>query len=50
MPIRFWNFVPDPGEPMGNGSARIAVSQGKVSGFRLWFLPSVEFQEEALER
>jgi hypothetical protein len=23
------------GEPMGNGSARIAVSQGKVSGFRL---------------
>src|SRR5581483_11073629 len=25
VPIRFWNFVPDPGEPMGDGLDRYMV-------------------------
>jgi len=37
QPIRFWNFVPSPGEPMGDGLDRYMVfNSGRYRGYSAW--------------
>jgi chorismate lyase/3-hydroxybenzoate synthase len=44
VPIRFWNFVPDPGEPMGDGLDRYMVfNAGRFNGYAQWLCASNEF-------
>jgi chorismate lyase/3-hydroxybenzoate synthase len=44
VPIRFWNFVPDPGEPMGGGLDRYMVfNAGRFNGYAQWLCASNEF-------
>jgi enamine deaminase RidA (YjgF/YER057c/UK114 family) len=44
VPIRFWNFVPDPGEPMGDGLDRYMVfNAGRFAGYAQWLGASNEF-------
>jgi chorismate lyase/3-hydroxybenzoate synthase len=44
VPIRFWNFVPDPGEPMGAGLDRYMVfNAGRFNGYAQWLCASNEF-------
>lgn len=44
VPIRFWNFVPDPGEPMGGGLDRYMVfNAGRFAGYAQWLGASNEF-------
>jgi chorismate lyase/3-hydroxybenzoate synthase len=44
VPIRFWNFVPDPGEPMGDGLDRYMVfNAGRYNGYAQWLCASNEF-------
>jgi chorismate lyase/3-hydroxybenzoate synthase len=44
VPIRFWNFVPDPGEPMGGGLDRYMVfNAGRFAGYAQWLGTSNEF-------
>jgi chorismate lyase / 3-hydroxybenzoate synthase len=44
VPIRFWNFVPDPGEPMGDGLDRYMVfNAGRFDGYTQWLGSSNEF-------
>jgi enamine deaminase RidA (YjgF/YER057c/UK114 family) len=44
VPIRFWNFVPDPGEPMGDGLDRYMVfNAGRFEGYAQWLCASNEF-------
>jgi hypothetical protein len=41
VPIRFWNFVPDPGEPMGDGLDRYMVfNAGRCDGYASWLCAS----------
>src|SRR5712692_4602037 len=45
VPIRFWNFVPDPGEPMGGGLDRYMVfNAGRFDGYAQWLCASNEFE------
>jgi chorismate lyase/3-hydroxybenzoate synthase len=44
VPIRFWNFVPDPGDPMGDGLDRYMVfNAGRFAGYAQWLGTSNEF-------
>ena len=44
VPIRFWNFVPDPGDPMGGGLDRYMVfNAGRFDGYTQWLGASNEF-------
>jgi enamine deaminase RidA (YjgF/YER057c/UK114 family) len=44
VPVRFWNFVPDPGEPMGDGLDRYMVfNAGRFNGYAQWLCASNEF-------
>jgi chorismate lyase / 3-hydroxybenzoate synthase len=44
VPIRFWNFVPDPAEPMGGGLDRYMVfNAGRFDGYAQWLGTSNEF-------
>jgi chorismate lyase/3-hydroxybenzoate synthase len=44
VPIRFWNFVPDPAEPMGDGLDRYMVfNAGRFAGYAEWLCASNEF-------
>jgi chorismate lyase/3-hydroxybenzoate synthase len=44
LPIRFWNFVPSPGEPMGGGLDRYMVfNAGRFTGYAQWLGASNEF-------
>jgi enamine deaminase RidA (YjgF/YER057c/UK114 family) len=44
VPIRFWNFVPDPGEPMGDGLDRYMVfNGGRFNGYAQWLCATNEF-------
>jgi enamine deaminase RidA (YjgF/YER057c/UK114 family) len=44
VPIRFWNFVPDPGEPMGDGLDRYMVfNAGRFKGYAQWLCGSNDF-------
>jgi chorismate lyase/3-hydroxybenzoate synthase len=44
VPIRFWNFVPDPGEAMGDGLDRYMVfNAGRFTGYTQWLGASNEF-------
>jgi len=44
VPIRFWNFVPDPGDPMGGGLDRYMVfNAGRFDGYTKWLGASNEF-------
>ena len=44
LPIRFWNFVPDPGEPLGDGLDRYMVfNAGRFDGYTQWLGSSNEF-------
>jgi len=44
VPIRFWNFVPDPGEAMGDGLDRYMVfNAGRFDGYTSWLCRSNEF-------
>lgn len=44
VPIRFWNFVPDPAEPMGGGLDRYMVfNAGRFNGYAQWLGTSNEF-------
>jgi chorismate lyase/3-hydroxybenzoate synthase len=37
QPIRFWNYLPNPGEPMGNGLDRYMVfNAGRFDGYTKW--------------
>jgi len=41
VPIRFWNFVPGPGEPMGGGLDRYMVfNAGRFDGYAQWLCAS----------
>ena len=41
VPIRFWNFVPGPGDPMGGGLDRYMVfNAGRFDGYTQWLCPS----------
>jgi enamine deaminase RidA (YjgF/YER057c/UK114 family) len=45
VPIRFWNFVPDPGEPLGDGLDRYMVfNAGRFDGYAEWLCASNEFE------
>jgi chorismate lyase/3-hydroxybenzoate synthase len=45
VPVRFWNFVPDPGEPMGDGLDRYMVfNAGRFHGYAQWLCASNEFR------
>lgn len=45
VPIRFWNFVPGPGEPMGDGLDRYMVfNAGRFRGYAEWLCTSNEFR------
>lgn len=44
VPIRFWNFVPSPGEAMGAGLDRYMVfNGGRFDGYAQWLCASNEF-------
>jgi len=44
VPMRFWNFVPDPGEPMGDGLDRYMVfNAGRFKGYAQWLCGSNDF-------
>jgi chorismate lyase/3-hydroxybenzoate synthase len=44
VPIRFWNFVPDPGEPMGDGLDRYMVfNAGRFKGYAQWLCGLSDF-------
>ena len=44
LPIRFWNFIPDPGDPMGAGLDRYMVfNAGRFAGYTQWLGASKDF-------
>src|SRR5262245_51963925 len=44
VPIRFWNFVPGPGDPMGGGLDRYMVfNAGRFDGYAQWLCASESF-------
>jgi chorismate lyase/3-hydroxybenzoate synthase len=44
LPIRFWNFIPYPGDPMGAGLDRYMVfNAGRFAGYTQWLGASKEF-------
>jgi len=44
VPIRFWNFVPGPGDPMGGGLDRYMVfNAGRFEGYAQWLCASDGF-------
>jgi chorismate lyase/3-hydroxybenzoate synthase len=49
VPIRFWNFVPDPAEPMGDGLDRYMVfNAGRYDGYAQWLCQSNLFRQSAI--
>ena len=43
--IRLWNYLPDPGHPMGAGLDRYMVfNAGRYAGYRQWFMADPAFQ------